>query len=1537
MNATETSPSIEAFLSYLYGLDVKLWLEEATSENGDRLRCNGPEDTLTPELTARISARKPEIVEFLKQSQTVARPSTEKIRAIARPENVPLSFAQQRLWFLDRMEPGSPLYNIPAAARFLGELDANALERSFNEIVRRHEVLRTTFREIDGRPVQAIAPHLSVPLQQVDLSSLDKARQDAEVLRQASQEAQQPFDLARGPLLRVTLLRLRDKEHVALLTMHHIVSDAWSMGVLMQEIAALYPAFAAGRPSPLPELPIQYADFAIWQRQQLQGEVLEGHLSYWRKQLGGELPVLQLPSDRPRPRIQTFRGATLSFELPAELTASLRTLSQSAGTTLFMTLLAAFKVLLYRYTSQDDICVGSPIANRNRPEIEGSIGFFVNNLVLRSDLSGNPSFRELLNRVRQVTLDAYDRQDLPFEELVADLNPERDLSHSPLFQVKFALENTPARELALENLTIQPIQQDNPTAKLDLSLDMQEEANGGLDGTFEYNTDLFDEETIAAAAGHFQRLLAGIVAQPDRRLSELSVLTDVERQQILVDWNDTHMDFPQGRCFHQQFEKQAERSPEATALVFQNESLTYAELNRRANQVARYLQTQGVKPEVVVGLCVARSPAAIVGLLGILKAGGAYLPIDPTYPPERLAFVLSDSQVPILLTTQSLTASLPESSARRIYLDADWENIAGESDRNPDSNVTVENLAYLIYTSGSTGTPNGVLVPHAGLTNLTEDKIRTCRVRPDSRVLQFFSLSFDASVPEIVMSLGCGASLHLASQEDLLPGPNLLKLLRDRAITHITVPPSALAALPVEELPALEMVLVGGEAPSPELIARWSNGRRFINAYGPTETTVNASMVACEAGDRPCLRPAANKQFYILDRDLQPVPIGVPGELCVGGVGLARGYLNRPEKTAAAFIPNPFSEEPGSRLYKTGDLACYRRDGRVELFGRLDRQVKIRGFRIELGEVEARVGRHEDVRESVAIVREDRPGEKRLVAYVVPVAGRKPNASELHRFVAEKLPKYMLPAAFVILDAFPLNPNGKLDRKALPAPDNLRPDLAEAFVAPRNETEAALAQIFARVLEVDRVGVRDDFFELGGHSLLATQLIARLLKDVGATVAIADLFEAPTVAGLAERLARSQGAKPATPGAREGITAFFKAEAVLDETIRPGTHPVPAIGEPDRIFLTGATGFLGAFLLHELLQTTQADIYCLVRSPSVESARQKLQTCLESYQLWQEGCDRRIVPVLGDLSKPLLGLETTQFRSLAEQIDVIYHSGAWVHHASPYSLLKASNVLGTQEILRFACQAKVKPVHFMSATSVFAPNEDAGTQTIREGDKLPDRVPWDGYSQSKWVAERLVTIGGDRGIPVCIYRLGRISGHSQTGAFNQNDFLYRLIAGCVCLECIPDDAETTLDIVPVDYASRAIVRLSQQSTSQGKTFHLVHPNPVSANILLDSLRSFGFSIQQISNDRWQTKLLEIAETSPDHPLYPLVPLLAETDEPQPSEATLRFDCQNALDGLAGSAIVCPPIDRSLLNTYFSHLIECGWLKNCEKLSPRTLI
>ncbi len=1119
--------SIDEFLSDLYRLDIKLWVEGAETNNNTekRLRFSAPEDVITDHLVEELKQRKSEIISFISQVQQSVQRPPKAIQTVTRPQNLPLSFAQQRLWFLEQLQPDTTTYIIPSAVRLTGELNLNIFEKSLNEIIRRHEILRTNFIIQEGQPVQIISANSTLKIDKIDLQHLDKAEQDIAII-QDLKNAQNPFNLAQDLLLRVHLFQLKPSEFVVLLTLHHIISDGWSMEIFIRELISIYTAFCNHKPSPLPELPLQYADFAIWQRQWLQGEVLDKQLSYWKQQLQGILPILQLPSDFPRSRLQSFQGDSQTFKISPHLTQQIKAFSQTEGVTLFILLLTVFKVLLHRYTGLEDIIVGSPVANRNRKEIEGLIGFFVNTLVLRSSLTGNPSFREFLQRVKQITWEAYDHQDLPFEKLVEHLHPERDLSYNPLFQVKFRLENAPQNEFKLPGLSLTPFKQTNPTAKLDLSLDIYE-TSSELVGGFEYNRDLFKAETISRLINHFNILLEAALKNPDTKISELTLLTPSEQHQILKTWNQTQKDYTENVCFHHLFEQQVNQIPDAVALIFQDQQLTYQELNQRSNQLAHYLIQKGVKPEVKVGICIERSFEMIIALLGVFKAGGAYLPLDANYPEERLSYMVEDSQISVLLTQSHLSIS-QTSSLDVICLDKNWDTISKQPAENPQISVSPDNLAYLIYTSGSTGKPKGVLIQHSGLVHLTEDKIRVCQVNTNSCVLQFFSFSFDASIPEIIMALASGGKLCLASVETLLPGQDLLTLLREKNITHITITPSALTAIPVEDLPALEMVLVGGEAPSVELINHWSKNRRFINAYGPTEITVNASMIECGNGysNQPTIRPSTNKQLYILDTHLQPVPVGVLGELYIAGVGLARGYLNQPEKTAQTFIPNPFyspSEfnNTSNRLYKTGDLACYLPDGSIKLFGRIDHQVKIRGFRIEPGEIEVLLNQHPQVRNSVVIVQEKLGKDKRLVAYYVVKSGVRLTSKELRNFLKEKLPEYMIPSLLIELETIPLTPNGKIDHQAL---SNLyqEPLTSEEFVPPRNPTEEILTKIFAKVLDLEKVGIYDDFFELGGHSLLATQLVTQLLPQFPVNLTVIDLFEASNVASLAELLQRKQ-------------------------------------------------------------------------------------------------------------------------------------------------------------------------------------------------------------------------------------------------------------------------------------------------------------------------------------------------------------------------------------------------------------------------------
>ncbi len=1093
-----------------------------------------------PDALTRIANLSPEKRALL-ESRLNGRHASAQSGAIPRRpthDTTPLSSAQERLWFLDQYEPANPIYNRPLALRLAGSLDIVALEQSLSEIVRRHDMLRTTFPRIAGQPRQVVAPPSSVVLTVINLPPCAEGQRETTIRRYVSEDGECPFDLSRGPLWRALLLRLDDDEHILLITLHHIISDGWSDSVLSRELGTLYNAFATGQSATLLDLPIQYADYACWQRERLTSGAFDEHLVYWRDHLAGAPTVLDLPTDHQRPPTQMFRGATYSTLLPTALLEALKRLSQDENATLYMTLLAAFQTLLHRYTGQDDLLVGSPIAGRMRVETEGLIDIFVNTLVLRGDLSDDPSFRALLTRTRATTLAAYDHQEVPFEQLIAELHIARDLSRTPLVQVMFVLQNAPRADLQLPGLTAHPLRVDTGTAKFDLSLFMIETLEGAH-AAFEYNTDLFDADTITRLSGHFRTLLESVVADLDRPLSALPLLTGAERRQLLVDWNETRAEYPCDACVHELFAVQAARTPDAVAVVYENHQLTYRELDERANQLAHYLRRRGVGPDVLVGICVERSVEMVVGLLGILKAGGAYMPLDPAYPKDRLAFMLEDARVPVLLTQQRLRDRLPTHEARVVYLDADWSVIAAETAKPPTSAATGDSVAYVIYTSGSTGAPKGALIPHNNVGRLFAATQAWFHVDARDVWTLFHSFAFDFSVWELWGALLHGSRLVIVPYITSRSPEAFYDLVRQERVTVLNQTPSAFAQfIHVEEsmsAPAalsLRLVILGGEALSPSALTPWfeRNGDRspqVVNMYGITETTVHVTYHPLTVADLSSTTgsvigiPIPDLQVYLLDAHLQPVPIGVSGEIYVGGAGLACGYLNRPDLTAERFIPHPFDDTPNARLYKTGDLARYRPDGAIEYLGRLDHQVKIRGYRIELGEVKAALTRHAAVREVVVVARADAPGDTRLVAYIV--ANGAPSTAQWRGFLKETLPGYMVPAAFVLLDTLPLTPNGKTDRRALAsydfAPASTRqPSTDRVDLLRDNPLYHQLTRLWEDVLHTSDIGVADSFFTLGGHSLLAVRLVNEIARATGVRLPLATFFTDPTVEGVARAL-----------------------------------------------------------------------------------------------------------------------------------------------------------------------------------------------------------------------------------------------------------------------------------------------------------------------------------------------------------------------------------------------------------------------------------
>ena len=1061
-----------------------------------------------------------ELTTFIAEAKDKEAISLPPLTSVQRPQNIPLSFAQQRLWFLSRLEADTKTYHVALALRLEGTLNRTALEQSLNALVARHESLRTCFPEEQGRPQQAILESFPLPL------LVEEATEEV-LPDKLAEYYDQTFDLAQAPLHRFKLFALAEKHHVFLWILHHSITDGWSMTILRRELKQCYEAFATGRPSPLQALSVQYADYTLWQRSWLKDELFEAQLAYWQKQLAGVPSLLELPSDHVRPSVMSYRGASQVHHLDTGLLDSLQTLSRRNGCTLFMTLLSAFEVLLYRYSNQEDFCIGSPTAHRLDSKVEDIVGFFINTLVLRSEVEPQIRFADLLKRVQSSCLAAYEHQSIPFENLIDHLDVERSLSYNPLFQVMFTLQNTGVEKTREQWLDIRVSKEPRTeyTAKFDLSLDISE-TEEGLACIWEYAVDLFDAVTIERMAGYFEVLLRGIVEKPRSTIESLPLLSEPERHQLLVEWNDTARDYPRDKCIHELFEEQAKKAPDAIAAVYEEDSMTYGQLNKRANQLAHYLIERGVKPDTLVGICMERSLAMLVGLLGILKAGGAYVPLDPSYPQERLEFMLEDAAIPVIVTQQQVKHDLGLANKVNevICLDSDQNKIADASEHNLPPLSKPRHLAYVIYTSGSTGKPKGVMIEHQSLTNFLYAMKEVTALNSCDKILAVTTLSFDIAALELYLPLIVGACIYLVSRETAA-NPELLagKLCESKATLMQATPATWQMLFAGGWSPCREdfSILCGGEAMTQDLAqGLLSCTQQVCNVYGPTETTIWSSSHAVDTGDIERAqgaisigRPIANTQLYILDRHFEPTPIGVVGELYIGGDGLARGYLNRPELTAEKFIANPFGE---GRLYRTGDLARYLPDGSIEFLGRIDHQVKIRGFRIELGEIEAALNEHPMVREAIVLAREDQPDNPRLVAYVISQKSAELDFSQLRTYLKESLPEYMVPGIWVALERFPLTPNGKIDRKILPAPEAERPK--EGITQPRNSIELQLTGIWEKVLSVHPIGIDNNFFDLGGHSLLAVRMMAQIQENFGVSVPLAVLFQTPTIRALSQVL-----------------------------------------------------------------------------------------------------------------------------------------------------------------------------------------------------------------------------------------------------------------------------------------------------------------------------------------------------------------------------------------------------------------------------------
>ncbi|MGC1781774.1 MAG: amino acid adenylation domain-containing protein [Acidobacteriaceae bacterium] len=1121
--------SIVEFLGQLRSKNVSI------SVDGDALKCSAPQGILTAELRRELGERKPEILAFLRASQRdgqTGQPGLSQIERIDRSGPLPLSLAQQRLWFLNQLDPSSSTYNIGMPLRMRGSLNIPALERSLIEIVQRHEDLRTTFIQVNGEPQAIISDGREWTLKKIDARHLSDDGSGSALFECVAEQYQELFDITRGPLFRASLLTAGANDYILVLTMHHMITDGWSVGVLMNEFRELYGAYTNGRSPSLAQLPIQYVDFAAWQRKWLESGELEHQLPYWRKQLAGAPPLVGFPADHRRPRTEMFRGCRSKLVVPRQLVIALEQLSHAQGATLFMILLAAFKVLLARYSDQDDIVVGSPSANRSRAELHSLVGFFVNNLVLRTDLGGNPSFTELLGRIREVTRRAYEHQDVPFDTLVQALRPQRSLDHSPLFQVMFILQNFPLDDLRLSGLVTTPLELEVTTARFDLTVEVFPR-DGELWAYFDYNSDLYEPETIARIQRHYLAILNAVCADPDQHIGQIALLSTEERKQLLIDWKQTPAAIP-GTYFHQQFSAHARATPDRVAVMAGEASITYGELDRRANAIAAMLQSRGAGAGKLVAICIERSVDLVAAMLGVAKSGAAYVPLDPVYPKARIANILEDSKPVVLLTSTHLLPSLPGESTRIVCLDSMSEmGIAAEMLLSREC-AAREDLAYVIFTSGSTGRPKGVEITHRSLVNFLEGMFKEPGFSAEDVLLAVTTVSFDIAGLELLLPLYIGATVCIAQHPE-----NPEYLLSDLARYHPTVmqaTPATWKLLIAAGWTGDERlkILCGGEALDADLArSLLVRSGSLWNMYGPTETTIwSAALRVEEAGTGPIPigRPMQNTSFYVFDAFQQPVPQGVAGELCIGGEGVARGYLNLPDLTAERFITSSFLSGPAARLYRTGDLVRYRRDGTLDFLGRMDHQVKLRGFRIELGEVEGALRNCIGVSDVVTVLRED-DGDKRLVAYLAIAEDGKPSAPDLRNHLRTMLPEYMIPTEFVMLQELPRLPNGKLNRAALPAPDHSAADNKQAFSAPATTLQEKVAAAFRNALHIERVGLDDNFFDMGAHSLQIVKVHGELKQSIDANIPLISFFQYPTIRALTAFIEQHSHAEPLSVGA----------------------------------------------------------------------------------------------------------------------------------------------------------------------------------------------------------------------------------------------------------------------------------------------------------------------------------------------------------------------------------------------------------------------
>ncbi|AFZ36193.1 thioester reductase domain protein [Stanieria cyanosphaera PCC 7437] len=1508
-----------------------------------------------------------------------------------------LSPQQKRLWLLQQ---NNRVYLSQAVILIEGKVDLEILQEAVDKIVERQEIMRTNFYRRSGItiPFQVINETSKSVWQNLDLSHLTEQEIELKLIELLQSEQTNNFNLERDSLVRLVLIKLSEESFYLIVTLPSLCADRWTINNLVREISQSYSLCLQGKD--FFEEPLQYIQFSEWQNELLIEEAETGK-AFWQQQQFKNRNNLSLPGEINSNQYPKLNTIYLTIE--SNLLNKIHSTTTQTNTNLSTWLSACWYILIWKLTEQSEITIANLFTGRKYQELENTFGLLAQFLPISCTVAKQFTFSEILS-----TLEDNLHQAEQYQEYYLAENNEQVESN---FSVGFEFETLPNPYHA-DGVSFFPKQKNIQLENFKLKLTCWQNQND-LITEFQYDSNKFDSETITRLGRQYHTLIESIITNPAATVEEITILDRQQLDQLLIEFNNNQTNYPQDRCIHQLFENQVTKTPDNIALVWEGKQLTYIELNQKADQLANYLKKQGVKPNTLVGLYLERSHLAIIGLLGILKAGVAYLPLDSALPTEGLTFRLQDAGVSILLTQHSLLTTISSSTEQIICLDTDWETIAQTKPDNLPTTVTPDNLVYAIYTSGSTGTPKAVAIQHRQLVNYFYSIVERFNLSENATFATVSTLAADLGNTMLFPALGTGGCLHIISQETASDPQAFTNYCQSYPIDYLKIVPSHLSALltsasKVGFLPQKQLIL-GGEASNWELIAKIKQQKpncQIFNHYGPTETTVGVLTYEVKSetektgrrrdwetrrlGDEenifaanqkispyrysssisttvPIGKPLPNTQVYVLDEKLQPVPLGVPGELYLGGTQVSQGYFNRPELTKEKFIPNPFtvtsrdvpwnvctpvisisSSAPLNPciltpiLYKTGDKVRYLPDGNLEFLGRIDRQVKIRGFRIELEEIESKLRQHPDLQSVVVTATENSLNHQRLIAYIVTTPQfrlRHHNqetaiASELRNFCVTHFPEYMIPSAFVVLKALPLTANGKIDYQALPNPEQHRPELKQIYLAPRSLLEKQLAEIWQEVLGLEKIGIHDNFFELGGHSLLITQLLAKVRNAFKVDLPLKDLFNAPTIADLAKRLGDREIGRH---GEAETVTNL-NSEAILDSDIVPssrdewpfargcGVNLIHALTKNDAFLLTGATGFLGAFLLNELLQQTSADIYYLIRAENINLAQERIENKLKSYLLWDESFSQRIIPVVGDLSQPLLGLSKDYFAKLASLIDVIYHNGAWVNFTYPYSQLKAANVLGTQEVLRLAVQNKLKPVHFISTIGVVSA-ADRKLLTIQEDTSIDHSEQIDsGYTQSKWVAEKLVTIARDRGIPISIYRPGRISGHSKTGVCNPDDHTFRMIRGCIQLGSVFQE-DSLVNLTPIDYAVRAIAHLSSQPESLGKTFHIFNPQPTPWQEVVDSVISLGYPLQQLDYQQWRKQLLTTVERHSDHPLSPLISTFTENETTNPEETiNQKLDAHNTNSGLTGTSIICPPCDRYLINTYLSYLINKSYLK-----------